>query len=85
MNPLTHNSHVPVDCTPNAEILTVNEAAALMRVSRATVYRLVTRGELPGRKVGRVWRFSKRALQAYFSEPTRQPDDSHSPAQAADG
>ncbi|MBU0639981.1 MAG: helix-turn-helix domain-containing protein [Planctomycetes bacterium] len=47
------------------DVLTVGEVAAFMRVSRETVYRLATRGELPGRKIGRIWRFPKGAIQEY--------------------
>ena len=50
------------------ELLTGDEVAKLLRVSRDTVYRLATRGELPGRKVGRVWRFSKEAIALYVDE-----------------
>ncbi len=49
------------------DILTADEVAQLMRVSRDTVYRLVARGELPGRKVGRAWRFSRAAIQQHLS------------------
>jgi excisionase family DNA binding protein len=48
------------------EILTVGEVAKLMRVSRDTVYRLAVAGELPGRRVGRIWRFPKDAIQSYL-------------------
>jgi len=47
-------------------IMTVSEVAEFMRVSRETVYRLATRGELPGRKIGRIWRFQKVAIQKYL-------------------
>ncbi len=39
------------------DVLTPDEAAALLRVSRTTLYRLARNGELPGTKVGRSWRF----------------------------
>ena len=48
------------------DVLTVGEVAAFMRVSRETVYRLAVRGELPGRKIGRLWRFQKEAIQDYL-------------------
>ncbi len=46
-------------------VMTVAEVAAFMQVSRETVYRLAARGELPGRKIGRIWRFPKGAVQKY--------------------
>ena len=48
-----------------SDVLTVGEVAAFMRVSRETVYRLAARGELPGRKIGRIWRFPQDAIQKY--------------------
>ena len=47
------------------DVLTVGEVAAFMRVSRETIYRLAARGELPGRKIGRIWRFPRGAIQKY--------------------
>jgi excisionase family DNA binding protein len=48
--------------------LTVAEVAALMRVSRMTVYRLVHSGELASVRVGRSFRVPERAVHAYLSE-----------------
>ena len=39
------------------EVLTTDEAAALLRVSTKTVLALAREGTLPGEKVGRAWRF----------------------------
>ncbi len=44
------------------ELLTGKEAARLLRVSRDMVYWLAARGDLPGRKVGRAWRFCKKTI-----------------------
>ena len=44
------------------EVLTSEEAATLLRVSRKTLYRLAQNGELPGTKVGRSWRFHRADL-----------------------
>ena len=38
-------------------LLTFQEAAELLRVSRATMYRLLDSGQLVGHKVDRAWRF----------------------------
>ena len=40
------------------QFLTVAEVAAMMRVSKMTVYRLVHGGELPAARVGRSFRVS---------------------------
>jgi excisionase family DNA binding protein len=52
--------------------LTVAEVAALMRVSRMTVYRLVHAGELTAVRVGRSFRVPERAVHAYLRDATRQ-------------
>lgn len=44
------------------EVLTVKEAAELLEVSVWTVSSAAHKGELPARKVGRAWRFSRKAL-----------------------
>ncbi|GMA13710.1 DNA-binding protein [Deinococcus metallilatus] len=41
------------------EVLTLEELAAYLKVSETTAYALVRGGEIPGRKVGREWRFLK--------------------------
>ncbi len=46
-------------------LLTFQEAAELLRVSRATLYRLLDSGQLVGHKVGRAWRFYKRDIHAF--------------------
>jgi excisionase family DNA binding protein len=62
----------PMARTPHdpglAEIrfLTVAEVAALMRVSRMTVYRLVHSEELPAVRVGRSFRVSESAVHDYL-------------------
>ena len=46
--------------------LTVAEVAAVMRVSKMTVYRLVHSGELQAVRVGRSFRVPERAVHAYL-------------------
>lgn len=53
--------------TPTKEILTVEETASLLKVSPSTVRNLARRGLLPGRKVGKEWRFTRSAVLAWVS------------------
>ncbi len=46
--------------------LTVSEVAAIMRVSKMTVYRLVHGGELPAVRVGRSFRVPEQAVHDYL-------------------
>ncbi|MGB3698931.1 MAG: helix-turn-helix domain-containing protein [Gordonia sp. (in: high G+C Gram-positive bacteria)] len=48
------------------QFLTVAEVAALMRVSKMTVYRLVHNGELPAVRVGRSFRVHAKAVHEYL-------------------
>jgi excisionase family DNA binding protein len=43
-------------------VLTAAQLAELLQVDERTVRALARKGELPGRKVGRHWRFSRRAV-----------------------
>lgn len=48
--------------------LTVAEVAAVMRVSKMTVYRLVHGGELPAVRVGRSFRVPEQAVHSYLRD-----------------
>ena len=48
--------------TASSEVLTAEQLAELLQVDAKTVRSLASRGELPGRKLGRHWRFSRHAV-----------------------
>ena len=50
-----------------ARFLTVQEVAALMRVSSMTVYRLIKAGELAAVRVGRSFRVSEVDVDGYLA------------------
>ncbi len=52
-------------------LLTFQEAAQLLRVSRATLYRLLESGRLVGHKVGRGWRFYKTDIHSFVASQTK--------------
>lgn len=52
----------------NMKFLTVAEVAALMRVSKMTVYRLVHNGDLEAVRVGRSFRVPEHAVETYLSK-----------------
>ena len=63
----------PVPARPDSNLtdvrfLTVAEVAALMRVSKMTVYRLVHSGELAAVRVGRSFRVPEKAVHEYLRE-----------------
>lgn len=49
------------------ETLTVAEVATLLKLSEATIKNLAAKGELPGIKVGRSWRFRPSDLGGLWS------------------
>lgn len=53
---------------PAAEVLTVEEVAQLLRVDEAAIAAMAGKGELPGRKLGDEWRFSREAVLAWLAE-----------------
>jgi excisionase family DNA binding protein len=50
------------------DVLTTAQLADLLQVEEKAVRDLARRGELPGRKIGRDWRFSRGAVLAWLSE-----------------
>ncbi|TWP34745.1 helix-turn-helix domain-containing protein [Leekyejoonella antrihumi] len=48
--------------------MTVAEVAAIMRVSKMTVYRLVHSGEMPAVRVGRSFRVPEQAVNDYLNQ-----------------
>jgi len=58
-------TNMPGDIS-EVKFLTVAEVAAVMRVSKMTVYRLVHNGELPAVRVGRSFRVSEKDVDEYL-------------------
>nr|WP_014106997.1 helix-turn-helix domain-containing protein [Sulfobacillus thermotolerans]AEP14334.1 DNA-binding domain protein [Sulfobacillus thermotolerans] len=57
---------MPADDSHWPEILTVAQVAEWLQVNPYTVREEARRGHLPGRKVGREWRFSRAAILAWL-------------------
>ena len=73
--PGAHPAAMPVGQRPQVPMpraavtfLTVAEVAAMMRVSKMTVYRLVHAGDLSAVRVGRSFRVPERAVQDYLRD-----------------
>jgi excisionase family DNA binding protein len=54
------------------DVLTAEQLAELLQVDVKTVRSLAARGELPGRRIGRHWRFSREAVLEWLATPTRK-------------
>ena len=47
------------------EIMTMDELAEYLKISKATLYKLATDNKLPGQKIGKRWRFHKDAVDEW--------------------
>jgi excisionase family DNA binding protein len=57
------------------ELLTMKEAAALLKVTTRTLFTWLRRGDLEGHKAGRGWRIKRSAIDAFLAaHPGRQPE-----------
>jgi excisionase family DNA binding protein len=56
------------DLEPPLDLLTVSEVAAMLRVSKMTIYRLIDSGQLHAIRAGRSLRLPKAAVQAFLRE-----------------
>ncbi|CAA9892208.1 hypothetical protein METHB2_600003 [Candidatus Methylobacter favarea] len=55
------------EIAPPPEVLTAQEASALLRVPGAELIRMADAREIPGRKFGREWRFNRTAVMAWLA------------------
>ena len=55
-----------------SDILTIEELATYLRISRSTLYKLVQEGRLPGQKVGKRWRFHRGAIDEWLKQHPRK-------------
>jgi excisionase family DNA binding protein len=65
------------------EILTVDEAAELLRIPRSTVYKLAQLGKIPAQKVGRHWRFHRDTLVDWIAGKNQSEEKNLYPADPA--
>ena len=61
-----HHAFTPA---PAPDVLTPAQAADLLQVPEAELVALAEAGELPGRRIGEHWRFSRPALIAWLAQP----------------
>lgn len=53
----------------NQGTMTTRQVADLLQLSISTVHQLAEAGDLPGRRIGREWRFLRADLLALFPPP----------------
>ncbi|MGD0236200.1 MAG: helix-turn-helix domain-containing protein [Syntrophorhabdales bacterium] len=50
------------------DVLTIDELALYLKISKSTLYKLVREGKIPSQKVGRHWRFRKVAIDRWLED-----------------
>ena len=55
----------------NDQVLTVDALAVYLKVSKSTLYKLLSEGKVPGQKVGRHWRFHKDGINEWLKDSHR--------------
>lgn len=64
----------PADA-PLPQFMTVNEVATALRVSRATIYRLIGSGALTATRIGKSVRVTRRAVDEFLRQQASGPAD----------
>lgn len=62
--------------TDEHQVLTIDELATYLKVSKSTLYKLVQEGKVPAQKVGRHWRFRRETIDRWLdgnSEGSSKP------------
>jgi len=54
------------------EILTIKELSAYLKTSEKTIYRLLSKNEIPAFKVGAAWRFKKEAIDLWITDQSKE-------------
>ena len=50
-----------------ADVLTVEDVGNILHIGKKLVYRMIHENELPARRIGRIYRISKKELINYLS------------------
>ena len=64
-----HHSFTP---TAELEVLTLEEAAELLRIAPDQLAELAESGDVPGRRLGEKWRFTRTALLNWLGNPDEE-------------
>ena len=53
--------------TPTDAVMTIDDLAQYLKLSKSTLYKLCQEGKVPGAKVGRHWRFHRETIDAWLA------------------
>ncbi len=49
------------------QVMTIEELAIYLKIAKSTLYKLAQEGKVPGKKVGKHWRFNRQAIDDWIS------------------
>ena len=52
------------------DVMTIDELAAYLKLSKSTLYQFARAGKVPGVKIGEQWRFQKSAIDEWMRSKT---------------
>jgi len=60
--------------------MTIDDLAVYLQLSKSSLYKLVQDGRIPGKKIGRHWRFQKKLIDEWLCQcqPVRRRSAGHS-------
>lgn len=63
------------------DVMTIDELAAYVKISKSTLYKLVQNGKVPGQKIGKHWRFRREAIDRWLDAESNetQGTNQHAP------
>jgi excisionase family DNA binding protein len=64
------------------EVLNVKELMEWLRISEATAYRKLESGEIPARKIGKLWRIHKAEAEAWLRQSRQGEEEKRKEAQS---
>ncbi len=54
-------------------VLTIDDLAEYLKVSKSTLYKLAQSGKVPGQKVGKHWRFRRETIDQWLDKTSDLP------------
>ena len=61
------------------DIMTMDELAEYLKISKSTLYKLAQDNKLPGQKIGKRWRYPKDAVDAWVKHGLGAPTGEDKP------
>ena len=53
--------------SPSPEVMTIDDLAVYLQLSKSSLYKLVQVGRIPGKKIGRHWRFHRGTIDDWLA------------------